>query len=1239
MKVRVALVAVAFAMVSFQRNNPNPSPDLSGMNRKIARSYAEIPLSFEVNEGQADASVKFLSRTSGTTILLAPTETVFSMAKPAAALRMQLKDANPEPAISGVDSLPGKANYFIGSDPQQWLTNVPTFSKVRYQDVYPGIDVVYYGNQRHLEYDFVVKPGADPRSIRFKVAGARDLELDPRGDLLLHLPDGDIRQHKPVVYQESNGTREELSGTYVLNGSDEVAFEVASYDPAKPLVIDPVVSYSTYFGSSDVDLPFAGIAIDSTGNAYIAGFTTSNNFPRTSPLQSSFAGGSGQFLGAPLDMFIAKINAAGSAVLYSTYLGGSGDDGAFSIAVDAAGNAYVTGLSDSTNFPITAGAYQTVRKGEGDVTITKINPAGSALVYSTYLGGRTFQAPHGVAVDAAGNVYVAGNTESSDFPTTTGAYQQTRPALGQGATKKEDAFITKFNAAGSALVYSTYLGGGYGASISGIVVDDSGNAYVTGETSSTNFPTTPGAFQSFKSGGAQNPRADVFVTKITPAGSALVYSTYIGGSDADVGVGIGIDASGNAYVAGETISTDFPTTSGALQRTYGGSTSGTNPSTGAADCDPLSESLCGDAFVTKLNTTGAGLVYSTYLGGSKADGAARIRVTSGGAVFVTGYTLSSNFPTATPIQAANASAATACTACADAFVTNLDASGALYYSTYFGGISPTSGDDRASGIAIDSEGTAYVTGSTNSESFPTTNPIQGHRAAELDAFIVKITGGTTAGGGTTGGGGGSTGGGGETGGGGSPGGISSSAYTVSNFGAASQTTTGAGTAVSVGYARIQPGTGNTTPSGVAIFGFRQNNILVSEAGVPASPLVTSGRIYAEVNGPVNTGLAIANPGSQSALINFYFSDETRTSFNSGTTTIAAGGQIAAFLNQAPFNGGSSISGTFTFSSSVPITVVALRGLTNERSEFLLTTLPLSTLSAPTGETAYFPHFADGGGWTTQVVLVNPTDDPMTGTVQFFGQGTTTVAGQPAVVTISGQTASTFNYTIPARSVRRLQTAGAGATIAAGSVRVVPSTGGKTPSGLIVFSFKNAGVTVAEAGVAAARTGLAFRMYAEVSDAASGSIQTGIAIANAASLNVSVTFELHTLSGGVTGITGFYSVPANGQVAMFLNQIPGFSGLTAPFQGVLRISTTAPTGISVVGLRGRTNERGDFLITTTPPVDEAIPPTTAELVFPHLADGGGYTTQFVLFSGAAGQSASGTLRFYAQNGQQLNLALH
>ena len=408
----------------------------------------------------------------------------------------------------------------------------------------------------------------------------------------------------------------------------------------------------------------------------------------------------------------------------------------------------------------------------------------------------------------------------------------------------------------------------------------------------------------------------------------------------------------------------------------------------------------------------------------------------------------------------------------------------------------------------------------------------------------------------------------------------SAAFLVNNDGGDSETTAGSADTVSVGYARMQPGSGRTTPTGVAIFGFRQNDVLVSEAGVPASPSVSSGRIYAEVNPPVTTGLAIANPGSTDAVITFYFSDQTRTSFGAGTMTLAAGRQIAAFLNEAPFDGDSSISGTFTFSSSVPVAAVALRGFTNERGEFLLTTLPVSPLTAALGQRVYLPHFADGGGWTTQVILVNPTDDTLTGTVQFFEQGTGAGAAQPVAMRVDGQTASTFSYTIPGRSSQRLQTAGTGSSIQAGSVRVTPSTNAQAPSGLAVFSLKSGGVTIAEAGVPAARPGQAFRLYAEATDADGGSIQTGIAILNPSGTSITVTFELLTLGGGSTGLTGSVTVAGNGQIAQFINQIQGLESLALPLLGVLRISTTATDGMALVGLRSRLNERGDFLITTT-----------------------------------------------------------
>jgi sugar lactone lactonase YvrE len=460
----------------------------------------------------------------------------------------------------------------------------------------------------------------------------------------------------------------------------------------------------------------------------------------------------------------------------------------------------------------------------------------------------------------------------------------------------------------------------------------------------------------------------------------------------------------------------------------------------------------------------------------------------------------------------------------------------------------------------------------------------------------------------------------------------SRAFSISDRGGVSLTTSGTEAAAMTGYATMQPNSGLTTPSGVAIVGFRQNNVLVSEASTPSSSLIRAGRIYAEIDGPVNTGLAIANPNDQPATVSFYFTD-SRGDFGSGITVIPAKGQIAKFLNEAPFNGRSPLSGTFTFSSSVPLAVIALRGLTNERSEFLITTLPVADLSA-NAVSSIFPHFADGGGWTTQIVLVNTGDTTATGTVQFLSP-----SGQAAVVGIGGLSNSSFNYSIAPRSAQKLQTSGAGAAAQAGSVRILPVAGTSPLSGLAIFSFRNSGVTVTEAGVPAVPTGNAFRVYAETAPGnpdAVGSIQTGIAVANATTSAAAVVVELTRLDGSSIGLTGTLSVPAAGQVATFLKEIPGFASLPASFQGVLRVSSTQP--ISVVGLRGRYNERNDFLITTTPPINEATPATTERLFFPQIVDGGGYMTQFILISGQPGQSSSGTMQWFSQSGEALGLAL-
>lgn len=466
-----------------------------------------------------------------------------------------------------------------------------------------------------------------------------------------------------------------------------------------------------------------------------------------------------------------------------------------------------------------------------------------------------------------------------------------------------------------------------------------------------------------------------------------------------------------------------------------------------------------------------------------------------------------------------------------------------------------------------------------------------------------------------------------------------SPFTISNFGGTSVTTDGSGT-LTVGYARILASPGSTTPTGVVIFALRQNGVLITETGVPSVPLISNGRIYAEVGGAVETGLAIANPGSSSAIVTFHFTDAAGADFGSGSTTVEAGAAIGVFLDQAPFNGGAAIQGTFSFSSTVPIGVTALRGFTNERSEFLMTTLPVVDTSVATGTSPLsLSQFADGGGWRTQVILVNPTDNPLTGTIQFLGDGTATVAAPPVTLTANGQAASSFAYTIPRQSSFKLATSGAPSTTSSGSVRVTPTGNTVAPSALLVFSYKPGAMTVSEAGVPAIQ-GSAFRMYAEVNNVAMpGPIETGVAVANLGSTASSVNFELFKLDGSAAGLFTSTSVPlpANGHVAKFVQEL--FPTLTLPFQGILRISSAAASGISVVGLRGRYNERNDFLITTTPPSNEAMPASSVEQVFPRLVNGGGYTTQFILFSGTAGQASSGNLDYLDAAGLGLSLPLN
>ncbi len=676
------------------------APDAATQAR-LAAAYGQVPLGFEVNKGQTDPRVNFLAQGAGYTAFLTPTGAVTELqqADGANVVTMKLRGANADSHAVGLHKQAGVSNDFVGSDPSKWHTNIANYAEVAYKGVYRGINMVYHGDQQQLEYDFVVRPGASPGAIRLAFGGALGKSLDAQGDLVLHTSGGDMVEHAPVAYQVEGGVRHAVASRFVLGRDGQVGFQVGHHDHSKPLVIDPVLSlsYSTYLGGAGAYTKGLGIAVDGSGDAYVTGVTLSPKFPTTKGAFQT----SGAFINTiGFGAFVTKFNAAGSALVYSTFLGGIS---AVGIAVDSAGDAYVTG--STYDVPPLKNAFQAAAGGGGDAFVTKLNPSGSALVYSTYLGGSGQDSASGIAVDGSGDVYVTGDTVSTNFPTTPGSSQ---PVMGA-----QEAFVSELNPAGSALVYSTYLGGMAESFANGIAVDRSGNAYVTGWTPSGNFPTTPGAFTSGSSGGA-------FVAKLNATGSALVYAAQLADGK---GSSIAVDGSGNAYVTGIATAPDFPTTAGAFQTTFGTSS---------------------DAFVTELNAAGTALVYSTRLGGS--GGASfesvfpgGIAVDGSGNIHVTGITGSTNFPTKNALQAAYGGGQF------DAFVAELNPSQAgaasLVYSTYLGG-----GDqDEGLGIALDSSGNTYVTGFSFSLDFPTKNAYQPQRTAQTtkhasigDAFVTKI---------------------------------------------------------------------------------------------------------------------------------------------------------------------------------------------------------------------------------------------------------------------------------------------------------------------------------------------------------------------------------------------------------------------------------------------------------------------------------------------------------------------
>ena len=756
--VIVAGVA-AFIPLSRHYHAASSTSAIDTAHSRVRANYAALPLEFEQNQGQTDSQVQYLARGDGYTLFLTGNEAVFSLHSGSSAsqsatrgavdlpvrnaarrsetvsttiIRMQLKGAQLPAAISASDPLPGKSNYFIGSNPSNWRTGVPHYARVSYHDVYPGVNLAFHGAQRQTEFDFIVTPGADPAPIGFHFTGAGALTTDDSGNLKISSDAGNILLHKPIAYQTINGVRQPVDAQFVLQAGNKVSFALAPYDRSRELVIDPsvAVTYSTYIGGSGDD-EGQGIAIDSSGNAYITGQTASTNFPTKSPYQASC----GSCSSGGANAFVSEINSNGTALVYSTYIGGTtsggtpagpGNDSGNAIAIDSSNSVFVTGATSSTDFPTAGTPFQGSCKSCTSTStfnsfVLELNSTGSALTYSTYLGGSGSDFGLGIALasDGSGDVLVVGSTSSSNFPTMNPLQAYLTGSVSSG-------FVTKLNSSGSALAYSTYLGGStVGDKANAVAVDSSDDAYVTGQTASATFHTTSGAFQT-ACGGCSSGRTSAFVTVINPTGSGYVYSTFLGGSGPDVGAGIAADSTGSAYVTGTTQSNNFPVTMTALQTIYGGGSS--------------------DAFVTKLNPTGTALAYSTYLGGSGDDSGGSIALDGNDNAYITGQTDSSG----ANVFSVNATQP-AIGGLFDAFVSEINSSGTqLVFSTYLGGPGVEDNGDYGA-IAVNSTGAnIYVTGSTapptgSSNTFPvTTGVVQSAPGGATDAFAVSYTQPTTA---------------------------------------------------------------------------------------------------------------------------------------------------------------------------------------------------------------------------------------------------------------------------------------------------------------------------------------------------------------------------------------------------------------------------------------------------------------------------------------------------------------
>jgi len=715
------------------------------LRAQFAMTAANLPLWFESGHGQA---TPFAAHGPDSAFFMTETNAHFLLRKPSggtAAASMEFIGANAVARIAGEAEMLGKVNYLVGKDPTQWRSGVPVFARVRVDNLYPGVGVVYYGNGRQLEYDFDLAAGVDPKTIAIRFDGAKKISVDPQGELIVSLDGGTIIQHRPVVYQNTGQNRREISGGYQMLDAHTATFALGDYDHGLPLVIDPVLSYSTYF-SGNVSDAIHAIALGNDGSIYVAGETLSTVFTNVqtaftnvvsgtnvlqSTYQTNFQGGS--ILG---DAFVAKFGGLGTNI-YFTYLGGSGDEAAFGLAVDNAGHAFVTGYTDSANFPTTTNAFQqkiaglidpVVHTYPVDAFVTELGANGTNLIYSTYLGGSQADVGTAIVVDTNENAYVVGYTGSKNFPSQPGAYQLSLQCT--NTVYNLNAFLVEVASNGASLKYSSYFGGTNFDVATCVALGPTNCIYVAGYTDSTNFPNTnavPG-YTNLNGATVDLVNYDAFVARFNPGFKSLIYSTFLGGSNTDWATGIAVDNSGNAYVVGATASTNFPYTNYPPQLSS------------CVYTNTLNLAAATNAFLSVINWNGSktSLGYSTIFGGAGYDLAIGVGLDQAGHVFVAGSASSTNFPvTMTNLTGSLSATNLSSPGFSDVFITAFSSLGTNFvplYSAYLGGNS----NDFGAGVAVDTNGNVYVAGTTTSSTFPTFNARQTALVGYSGGFLSKI---------------------------------------------------------------------------------------------------------------------------------------------------------------------------------------------------------------------------------------------------------------------------------------------------------------------------------------------------------------------------------------------------------------------------------------------------------------------------------------------------------------------